>query len=613
MPAYTPAEQREAQGRYAIQETPTGTVKVRERAKKIKEEVAKASSRSAIESFATPPLPDKEGRAAKLENKLGWEAGVDGRKSRPPGSAAEATILKAQSADIIPSGVIENGYDSLGAAHKVVVRDQVEAGLRAHMPDTVDMILGPVGTPLANRDATLDAFIKDPRYKDILRSTHSAALNKDMTITDEQLGAAREALEQKTGADKRVDDELKEINKKLAEANKMLAGFDAKNVAKPGTDAYRLDELWKQDATIQGEITRIQSKIDSITGTLDQLRKLAATERMANPTGSPKLTTLTGEITAQETEQKTTVGELGAQHALIKQRTDLETKKSKAEEDKENLEGKREDAITNKETTAREKAAARADFDHKRISREDEETEYIKGMNDSLRDAGAELLKRRLQEANDVEARVIEDEAKETTDRHEKKVLDKLKTAGMKLNKKGNHEIDKVPALQFGKNLLDPAKGLDWQIENWLKAGVPAANTEELRLISERMKDKDFVDKMRAKMGPILLGRYLQAGGKLTKGDSAYFEGTDWGPNLIENAINGNKELKTKFDTMKAEGVIDQSFFDRLKKVDGATWLKILALILAGGVAAFGVAPIAGAVVGAGGVIAKEGFVGAVT
>jgi hypothetical protein len=592
----TPTEQKEAQARAAMEQAPGGNTAVRERARKIREEVAKKGAGEAIKSFVEPPHPESDAREKSIDDRLGWEREANGKKLRPPGSPAEAIFNDAKKADELPSKIIEKGYDSLDPTEKNIARAEADKALRERIPDLADVILGPPGSPVANYDAILDGMLRDPKFRDTLRTTHRGSLNSDVIKTTEViLKAAKDTLDQKTEADKKIDDEIKQLNQNLENANKVIDGFAAKNVGTEGTDAYRLNELETQEPAIQAEIVRLRPKIESINNTLGQLRKMAATERMKNGVGSPLLATINGEITTQEAELKAAVGELGAQEALLTKKANLIAKRNKAEEDKTSTEEKLEDAKTRKADAAREKLAAQAEFDRLKLTREDEEAKYLKGLQGSTKEAVVEYIKKRLEEAQSVESEVLQAEAREAEDGDKKKVLEALAKDGLKWNlKKKRNEQDKARALERGKLIVNPSEGLDKVIQEYLTDGVATGTPEHDRLMA-KMKDTEFLKTMREKVGPTLVGRYLQAGGRFSEADVIYLRGTDWGQNLIENGLKEQEAVVKAIEDLKGKGALNKSFFERLKSVDNKTWLTILILILAG-VAVAGVAPAAGAI-----------------
>ncbi len=580
--ALAPAQQVEAQARAALEAKPAAPPRrptaTQERAQKIREQVEEESPRDALKSFVEPPMAKKDEREGSIDERIGHERNAaTGKKERPLGSAAEKTFKAAKDADRLPSELYEKGYDFLNTTDQKAVRDTAEASIRERIPDIADTLLGPPGAPTSGKKAILENLLKDPKFRDVLRTKHTENLGKMMATTDGEINAAQKNFDEKDAAHTKIGREISTLTADLGKANAVIEGFDAKNITVVGTDAHALHELIINTPAIEAEIQRLDLKVTSLDKIVTALRNAEANHTVT--TGNVAPAALRHELTRREGELETAIKDLGENRGKMAKKDALQAKLSDSEAEKVRIEGEMEQAKERQEAAAREKAIAQTDLSHKKLKREGEEADYIKGLGNSIRDAVSETVQTKLQEAQDAEVKVIAKEATETADADKKKVLDGLSREAIDDDGKGHYKLNKTEAKQIGADIL--AGGLDPFIEDWLMGNPPTRNPQEIKRIQEKMKDSDFMDDMRAKIGPTLVGRYLKAGGKFTEGDVIYLRGTEWGKTLPEEGIKAKKGLKQELDQLAAQGAIDKNFLQKLGSVDNSTWLKILIALVA--------------------------------
>lgn len=565
--ALAPAQQVEAQTRAALEAKPAtppigGSLKPEEvRANSIREQLAEEGERKATEGIAQPPLPRADERTKSIDERIGHKRDAAGKKDRAPGTPEEATFNKAKGADRLPTELYEKGYDRLSSTDKTAARNIAESSIREILPQNLaDSILGTVSAPTAGKNAILENLLKDPKFREALRTKHTESLAKTMATTDETLNAAQRNFDEKDAASTKAGAKITKLNGELGKINTVIDGFDASKITVAGTDAQVLHELVTNTPAIEAEIQRLDLKVTSLDKIVTALRNAEANHTAT--TGNIAPAALRNELIKREGELEGAIKDLGDNRNKIAKRDALQAKLSDHQAQKASKEEEIEQAREGQEAAARERAIAEADLAHKKLSRGDEEADYIKGIEDSIRDAVSETVQTKLQEAQEAERKVLDKEAAETADADKKKILEGVRDQAITWDGK-HHKLDKDAAKLIGARILNPTQGLDSYIEAWLLGNPPTTNPEELARIGEKMKDPTFMNEMRVKTGPVLIGRYIKAGGKLNEDDVNYLRSTEWG-------------LKEELDKLVASGAIDKNFLQKLKGADNATWLKIL-------------------------------------
>ncbi|MDP3998584.1 MAG: hypothetical protein Q8P89_03130, partial [bacterium] len=104
---------------------------------------------------------------------------------------------------------------------------------------------------------------------------------------------------------------------------------------------------------------------------------------------------------------------------------------------------------------------------------------------------------------------------------------------------------------------------------------------ERTRIEQRLVTDKDFVNKHNALIAERVITKKMQTS-KLYEGDIRVLSERSWGEAAIDGAIARNEKLRERLDKMFGVPGAKPNYVERMKRVAGGNWLKLLLLLLGG-------------------------------
>jgi len=534
---------------------------------------------------ATKPVnPD---RARKLiDRNVGTDVDAKGERVWNKKADREARKKLQGLEEVAREMTEEGGIDKLIAAGK---GDQAielaEIALTAD-PEMAALLPDKATDPVARRDEII-AFLKQPGMAQKIKAEYNARFKEDAKLADE-VSPAREALKKAQEAERLNKEALDKNKKDLGTTTAELEQFD------PGkTKALKLDRLTADLPTIESNLELSQYNLDTVSKQIDRLN-LARINAIAKDPAAD-VSTLDTEITTKEAERIKYAGEVKGYKAQIQEKLDLETEKSNLEATKKRL----EDEVPTLEEQLREATAERItkklEFDEKLDERADQEQAFADNVRNVITQAVAKQVRENLTLGKKVQDEELQKLESETVDQIEKAFYRTLRTRyeeprkpGFVMSNKGETQPNKVNINQDYEDLvsLDPAKGSEVVMRRLLDEGLQATvadPAERARIIDEKMKDAVFVKNTTSTMVETIAAAKLRIG-KLKPAEVRTIMDT-WGGDMLDKARKKNTDLDAQLAKLTGEGVIDKTLF---RKLSDSKLLRILMLLLLGGVVVAG-------------------------
>ncbi len=498
----------------------------------------------------------------------------------------------------------EGGIDKLIAAGKESqVIELAEIALTAD-PDMALLLPDKATDPVARKEEII-AFLKQPGMAQKIKAEYNARFKEDAKLADE-VSPAKEALRRAQEAEKLKKDALDKNKKDSGTNTSELEQFD------PGkTKALKLEKLTTDLPTIESDLELSQYNLDTVSKEIDRLKLARINVIAKDPTAD--ISALDIEITAKEAERIKYAGEVKGYKAQIKEKEDLETEKRNLEVTKKRLE---EEAPTLEEQlrgATAERITKKLELDEKLDERTDQEQAFADSVRNIITQAVAKQVRENLTLGKKVQDEELQKLESETVDQIEKAFYRTLRTRyeeprkpGFVMSNKGETQPNKVNINQDYEDLvsLDPVDPITGKgggpkvvmrrlLAESLMSTVPDP-AERARIIDEKMKDPTFVSETTSTMVETIVAAKLRIG-KLKPAEVRTVM-DKWGEDMIGKARTKNANLDKQLAQLTGEGVIDKTLF---RKLSDSKLLRILMLLLLGGVAIAGLGIAAPAIGGA--------------
>ncbi|OGH12389.1 MAG: hypothetical protein A2857_01490 [Candidatus Levybacteria bacterium RIFCSPHIGHO2_01_FULL_36_15] len=513
------------------------------------------------------------------------------------GNAEGIRMNAAKNAAELGKRVQEKGYDALtDPAEKTALQNELINVI--NLRPAFDSLKPEEKTALA------EAMLRNPDYQAKLGEILAGRVNVDMD--PKLVEGLKEAAAKRDGAKEDVDKKRKEVTQKQEEVRRNKAELDRFTIDRDetlpdGRVVYvvgdKLSELRVREANETLDNTAVNDGLGELglAGmTEDEIKELRTqvSEKMKNGTF---------DLAAAPYEEQVMSNVITHEQSLDRLE-DLRDERVVLMQDEARL--TKEITTLKDEVKALREAANKADdvFDTAKAAKDKQEEAYVQGLKNMFRDAGRGVLDDELKQRAESYKTWLTEQKKNAKDADTEKIARVMGSRYERAERKGKETIFK-PNKQRIENdwqVIMTGVGPEGILRTTLTSGLEpnpadtpeeaARKEQEIARIDNRLKtDKDFVAQQSALIGGTILSYKMQTG-KLYEGDIRVMLHKSWGEAAVNNAIASNEKIVKKFDEIygdKAQFTGGRpGYVERMKRESGANWLKFLALLLAGTVAA---------------------------
>lgn len=510
-----------------------------------------------------------------LDTNFGTDRNPDGTRILDTEEAAR--LKSAQKSEKLARELVQVGYDRLDATQKKTARTIVERAISISPVLSDQLPTNPV-----QREQMLAQILKDPDLMAEIVTAYGERMDISKKL-DDLVSEARKKLGVKVEEESVAQTELTETNNELTVVGGEIARFD------PTADRG------KQLADLELVVPDLKEEVDSITEKLRQTQETIAMykQMMFFARNATDQARIQGQIQSELTKASGLRQDKMDANKKINQYNTLIADKKRLDQEKVDLEKKKQDLTNKLNTITKDKLVLQAEVSTAQMQRGQEEEDFLNNVNGILTEATYGYFESQLTRADEAQKQVLEQMLAEATEESEKKFISQLLTRYEQprtpslLNprkteaNKTSIEADTV-ILYSGDPVLGGREGL--LRKQLLDSGATASQVDEM------MKDKDFVENMGNQAVETLLAAKLKDG-NLTEEDAEKIIKQPWGEAMIKKAFESNQNAKNVLASLREQGLIKGDLREAIQRMDKKSLLAMLLLAIGtGGVAGIGLA-----------------------
>lgn len=498
--------------------------------------------------------------AAKSQQKIEGNSGTDldptsAKKVRTGDTETrykKMTQYESESRKLLSEG----GFDSLTPAEKTHVLKSFERQLKA-FPDGL-AIYSALRTQ-REKEAFVKSFLEEGGCLDKIKAQYDEAMATE--IPDNVTEKKREYEAKKRLEDAKQKEIKKNRDRRNEENNAWLAG---------GVKAGAYNAI---DApTIQTELESFRKDKVKTTGAIKDLEIEKEIELHKRPVDRVQVNRLVTDLAKKRLEDADIdlliahrQGELQKKQQLQQDYNTLGDRLAALDEEQEKLKDE-------KEALQKDRLGAQADYEQQKLIRAAAERKFAQDLEKVIGKAVGEQLEENIKKAEEAQKAVIEAEKKQTNDEIKKALLDKFLTRWKQnkevgfFNKRTVKELDANQANADFETLLKD--GPDAVLRKMLTdtgnkdKTVSGLTSDE---VDSLMNDEAFVKEFSPQIAERALAARFRTGKQIHEADAIVIAESEWGKDMIENAINHNQELKAEIDKLKSQGLISGKALDAFR------------------------------------------------
>lgn len=514
---------------------------------------------------ALKPVEERQPLSVSLDKELNRRFGVEGAPLSPE---EQTRFDEARALGDTAKALAESGFESLTDTQQDALVDSL-------ITDVLDRRPAFAGLDPAEKDAIAIGMLINPAYERKIGELLAQGLKPDEIIeASTKMAEAKGVFDLAEQAFRDKQSESITTVRERANTQRQLDEFNETTIL--GTRGVKFDELerLRVDELLNREMideTIVDLKAGGKSDADIDAMKAQVTEKIAR-----------GEDIADPDE--TMVKELLDIQRDIDRIGELETEQTNLEAERERLNQR-----------LLELPDEIAEFQHTRDEKENEllavrgqkmiqEQSVIENMRRVAPNAANEFLADEIQKRATEYQSQLNEMLKQTNDADDKKILEKKKSRWDKAEIRGDNIRFTIKKNMVNRDMrtILLGDGPESILKEMLTEGVK--DPQEKDRIEKRLaEDKEFVKKWTDDIASTVVTKKLQSG-RLYEGEIRVMLDRPWGQGAIDQAI-ANDEAKRKAIEKIYGDIGSPSYVDRIKKAAGSNWLKVLMLLLVGGVA----------------------------
>lgn len=532
--------------------------------------------RQKLEATAEDPLAslkmveERKPLAVDLDTQLKRRFGTEGTPLSPE---EQTRFNQAKELGDTAKALAESGFESLTDVQKNTLTDSLVAG-------TLDKRPAFQGLADEEVDAIATEMLKNPDYQKKVGELLANGLSPD-----EAIEASRNFAE----AQRVFDEAAQAFNNKRQEAHTTLVDRFAverqldefKPIGAAGTKGAKLDELETLRVDEPTNRTDIIDATDNLklSGKTDADIELMKTQ-VAEKISKGEAITDPDEMMVQDMldlqKEIDRIGDLEIEWA------DLELEKDRLNQRLLDIPDEMSELQHTRDEKENELLAARG---QKML----QEQSVIENLRRVAPNAGNEILDAEIQKRAAEYQNQLKEMLDQAKDVDEQRLIKRMQSRWDRSERKGDSIRFTIKKGQVNTDMrtLLVGDGPEAILKEMLTEGITDA--QEIAGIEERIKtDKDFVKKYADKIASTILTKKLQSG-RLYEGEIRVMVDRPWGEGAINQAIANDNKKRELIEKIHGSDSGSPSYVERIKRAAGNNWLKVLMLLLVGGVGAGGV------------------------
>lgn len=512
-------------------------------AENIRRQQSSDNPRNIIESLSPEP-PPLEALHFAIERNIDADRSTGVRVKAPE---QIDRINRANAAAELAHSVLERGYPNLTEGQKRQVRERVLPEMQRLWP-SINTAFGSMNR--SERLRAMDDVLTDPHFqlelKRIIDDLQTRTIDGDSgekSVYDQ----AKEALEEKQL-------EQADIRHRYRDAEGDKFEFDTSTVP-PGRKGQELVSLGSL-SVMEGEHVTVSEELNSLTSmanSLEEKRRRLATKLDGLTPGNANYTAtenqlnaitqqLTNLVTTEIPPRKRRQQDLSQS---IARKKELQEEKEKVEKDEKELWLQKEKIDREVDKLRKKMLSSLADKDLAKLGRGAREEAYVQEFQRSFAKAAEQVVRMRIQEADQARSRVADD----TTSQAVRGGLQKrwVERDG-KLDKKAiRRDYDRLIHDELDEVVKDALQA---------QGGMRSRADIEYKLST----DKEYAKNARQETAQKILERHLQTGGKLKPDEARKLADSDLGLEIASEAFAKNAELQGKLNDLQDKNKVPKNW-----------------------------------------------------
>lgn len=510
---------------------------------------------------------------AELGRRFGTEA-----TSADPRFGTEFRLDAAKDIVSLGKNLSENGFESIVDRNKRNnLIDRIVAGALDNRPAFQNL------TP-DEKASIAEEILKHPDYQSKLGEVLTGHLKPDEVISQEGVEEAKAKLDQaeKNYADKNTEYQQTVVDQAVTKGG--LSRFEPKPDGSKGDKQERLENLEQQEAEMADKAIDMLADIRDIVGErdMDKLQGDVKRKVEAGETLDPGKEAKMGDFLSLDREVKYArkmLGDLRSERGELTQKlAELNGRLAALPDEVRQLQVERDGADNAFRSAANAKAV--------------QEMTLLGKLNTMFQEAGNKVLEAEIVQRNEVYQKWQHEQAKIANDADGEKVTKAMESRWDRIDPKSKAPKIKEKVVDRDYETMLLRGGPKEILRETLMRGLEddpfdtpeeaAQKARERTRIEQRLAtDKEFVNKHSALIAERVITKKMQTS-KLYEGDVRVLSERGWGEAAIDGAISRNEKLRERLDKMFGVPGAKPNYVERMKRVAGGNWLKLLLLLFGG-------------------------------
>jgi predicted nucleic acid-binding Zn-ribbon protein len=504
----------------------------------------------------------------------------------------------------------KKNFDDLTQTQKNKLVDDASRAIKS-LPGMASHFAGlPTGTDIdaAARQMAEIRLRNDPEFKKAIIDLHLDRNDLAKVLEDKVTGAVHEEAKldkQKTTLEKRKGELEKEIKRR---ETRLKAHEISGKGGLPGATQQEILDMQGDMVKLNSEITTLKSEVSVHETKLEECNlelKMAQSGSLPRGTPTPRpIVDIQSEIAQIKKDIVTKNGQIDIDNGKIEKHNKkieaYEKEPTKLEEGLDELRKEQKQVIDELDKVEVDYKKQQAEVTKLKALKGLAEEAWVQSLEGITREATITYINKELKDGLAKIKTIKEEEAAKEKDVEKKKLLEP--TYYLNPDGKPNKaHIDACERTLMGNShdvlfkwpdpnnvngppktetlYLNPAQ----QLLAYRLGYNPAASSPRNEQILKLMKDKTFNDEMSGKVALDSLTFYLWSGGHLSQGEVFRISTSDWGVNMVNEALTKKTELKGIISGVVGKDVLNwsENIGEQLKKIDWKKFALIL-LIIAG-------------------------------
>lgn len=544
-----------------LKEAPSAatTTATEQMVRKMGEEIAKGNYKEAIEA-AKNNKPIDAGKISRKADEIGTERDPStGLKTRATGTEEEKRFKDFKESAELNKKLIEQGYDRLLPAEQDQLRSVIQGEIISN-PALLSEFSSLSATEQENR---IRLIIKDPKYISSLREAMGRALEKEVTIKDQEILDREDEVADRASKKLEAETAKTDLDRQIAEINTALKEFD-RSPTSPGLKATELTTLLKGIAATQTELLTWKTTLRDAEAELADLQS----DKQIMLRTKTDITVKENEIVAKKTEIRNARAEVDSRQGKLDRVKELQAEEAALKEKKTGLEKSRGSKDRELKAADLELSKSNRRLDDLKRVRADQEDDLVNGMRNASSEAANKYFIKQLEVAEIAYNKVSGEEGKKYTSADERAVQaakrkrwERVENPGTRKEKilicKDKVNADFLSLIKDGGSDNILREMLRDQVNERTKVNYTDADIDTL--FADKLEGS-FYNKMSQDIILQTVRRKILAGG-ITPADVFNIQASKWGEGMVKKSLEANKAAAAEMEMLTGEKMINNSGF----------------------------------------------------